>query len=108
MIPPPRFHMTLFHGVRAPNAALRRHVVASLRPPPPWPKMWQTWLPGHKPPHGAVEIVSEDWRKDYEDAPLKYAQLGTRELVIFDPGATVGAERRGQRVPLQRCGPGTS
>ncbi|MDC3983163.1 transposase [Polyangium jinanense] len=32
MIPPPRFHMIRFHGVLAPNAALRRHVVGSLRP----------------------------------------------------------------------------
>ncbi|MDI3290758.1 transposase [Polyangium sp. 15x6] len=32
MIPPPRFHMIRFHGVLAPNAALRRHVVASLCP----------------------------------------------------------------------------
>jgi len=32
MIPPPRFHMIRFHGVLAPNAALRRHVVASARP----------------------------------------------------------------------------
>jgi Uma2 family endonuclease len=70
-------------------------------PPPPRPKMWQTWLPGHKAPRWAVEIVSEDWRKDYEDAPLKYAQLGTRELVIFDPEAALGGERRGPRVPLQ-------
>jgi len=70
-------------------------------PPPPRPRMWQTWLPGHKPPRWAVEIVSEDWRKDYEDAPLKYAQLGTRELVIFDPEAALGPERRGQQVALQ-------
>jgi Uma2 family endonuclease len=70
-------------------------------PPPPRPKMWQTWLPDHKPPRWAVEIVSEDWKKDYEDAPLKYAQLGARELVIFDPEAALLPERRGPRVPLQ-------
>jgi Uma2 family endonuclease len=56
-------------------------------PPPPWPKMWQTWLPGHKAPRWALEIVSDDWKKDYEENPLKYAHLGTRELVIFDPHA---------------------
>lgn len=73
-------------------------------PPPPYPRMWQTWLPGHRPPRWALEIVSEDAKKDYEDAPLKYAQLGTRELVIFDPEAALAAlrgEKRGQRVPLQ-------
>jgi Uma2 family endonuclease len=56
-------------------------------PPPPWPKTWQTWLPGHKAPRWALEIVSGDWKKDYEDNPPKYAQLGTRELVLFDPHA---------------------
>jgi len=70
-------------------------------PPPPRPKRWQTWLPDHKPPRWAVEIVSEDWKKDYEDAPLKYAQLGARELVIFDPETALLPERRGPRVPLQ-------
>ena len=63
--------------------------------------MWQTWLPGHRPPRWAVEIVSDDWKKDYEDNPLKYAQLGARELVIFDPDAALTSDRRGVRVPLQ-------
>jgi hypothetical protein len=31
MVPPPRFHMVRFHGVLAPNAALRREVVSSAR-----------------------------------------------------------------------------
>lgn len=70
-------------------------------PPPPYPRMWQTWLPGHRPPRWALEIVSEDVKKDYEDTPLKYAQLGTRELVIFDPQAALRGEKWGQRVPLQ-------
>jgi Uma2 family endonuclease len=70
-------------------------------PAPPLPKSWQTWLPGHHPPRWAVEIVSEDWKKDYEDAPTKYAQLGTRELVIFDPEAATSDTGRGARVPFQ-------
>lgn len=70
-------------------------------PSPPLPKSWQTWQAGHKPPRWAVEIVSDDWKKDYDDAPLKYAQLGTRELVIFDPEAARGGELRGTRVALQ-------
>jgi Uma2 family endonuclease len=77
-------------------------------PPPPRPKMWQTWLPGHKPPRWALEIVSDDWQKDYTLNPPKYAQLGTRELVIFDPApaARTEARRPGRgarktRVPLQ-------
>ncbi len=71
-------------------------------PPAPLPKSWQTWLPGHKPPRWAVEIVSEDWKKDYDDAPAKYAQLGTRELVIFDPeAAKLGSSIGPTRVALQ-------
>ncbi|HEX2692046.1 MAG TPA: Uma2 family endonuclease [Kofleriaceae bacterium] len=70
-------------------------------PPPPHPRMWQTWLPGHKPPRWALEVVSDDWKKDYDEAPLKYAQLGARELVIFDPEIAASSERRGARVPLQ-------
>ncbi|MEZ4301482.1 MAG: Uma2 family endonuclease [Polyangiaceae bacterium] len=69
-------------------------------PPAPRPKFWQTWLPGHKPPRWAVEVVSEDWKKDYDDNPPKYAQLGARELVIFDPEA-LAADESSRRVPLQ-------
>ena len=49
------------------------------------PSIWQTWLPGCDPPRFVLEIVSERSRaKDYETSPLKYAALGTEELVIFD------------------------
>ncbi len=69
--------------------------------PSPLPAMWETWRPGHPPPRVAVEVVSEDtWRKDYEDNPPKYAQLGVEELVIFDPWA-VSERRPADRVPLQ-------
>jgi Uma2 family endonuclease len=70
-------------------------------PPPPRPKSWQTWLPGHKAPRWAVEVVSEAWRKDYDDNPPKYAQLGVKELVIFDPEARESARQQKERVPLQ-------
>jgi len=76
-------------------------------PPPPGPASWQTWREGHRAPRFAVEIVSGDeqhperWRKDYDQAPQKYAQLGTRELVIFDPMAALGQARDPQRVALQ-------
>ncbi len=54
-------------------------------PEPPMPSGWQTWQEGHHPPRWAVEIVSIDWKKDYLEGPEKYAQLGCRELVLFDP-----------------------
>jgi hypothetical protein len=63
--------------------------------------MISTWLPGHRAPRFATEIVSEEWRKDYDDGPQKYAQLGARELVIFDPDAASGQSRHPERVPLQ-------
>ncbi|MCK6593479.1 MAG: Uma2 family endonuclease, partial [Polyangiaceae bacterium] len=70
-------------------------------PSPPLPKSWQTWLPGHRPPRFAIEIVSDDWVKDYEQNPRKYLQLGCPELVIFDPDAVLGAGQGQGRVPLQ-------
>ena len=51
-------------------------------PAPPYPAMWRTWLAGQAAPRFAVEVVSDDWAKDYLLAPRKYAQLGTRELVV--------------------------
>jgi Uma2 family endonuclease len=63
------------------------------------PKMFRTWLPGQAPPRFAVEVVSDDWHKDYDHAPRKYDQLGTRELVIFDPEAA--RARHARRCPLQ-------
>ena len=71
-------------------------------PPRPLPAMWQTWRAGHLPPRFAVEIVSGDgWRKDCQDNPPKYAQLGTRELVVFDPEAAAGTSRAPERIALQ-------
>ena len=68
-------------------------------PAPPYPGMWRTWLSGQAPPRFAVEVVSDDWAKDYVHAPRKYDQLGTRELVVFDPEAALAP--RGRRVVLQ-------
>ena len=68
-------------------------------PTPPYPAMWRTWLEGQAAPRFAVEVVSDDWAKDYIHAPRKYDQLGTRELVVFDPEAAL--PRRGRRIVLQ-------
>ena len=68
--------------------------------PDPLPRMIETWRPGHRPPVFALEVVSDDWKKDYEDAPAKYTLLGAEELVIFDADAARGSARP-PRVPLQ-------
>jgi len=70
-------------------------------PPEPLPKMWEIWRPGIHSPRFALEIVSDDWQKDYEQSPPKYAQLGTLELVIFDPEAARESAPQPQRVALQ-------
>jgi Uma2 family endonuclease len=71
-------------------------------PPPPLPRSWQTWRPGVKPPRFAVEVVSLDVTKDYEDAPERYAALGCGELVIFDPGASQSRSRTRAPVTVYR------
>lgn len=53
---------------------------------------WKTWE-GHCPTF-ALEIVGDDWKKDYEESPADYAALGTRELVVFDPWATGRSKKR--------------
>ncbi|MBI4816767.1 MAG: Uma2 family endonuclease [Deltaproteobacteria bacterium] len=50
----------------------------------------------------AVEVVSEKWTEDYDDAPDKYAQLGTRELVIFDAETSPKANPRRERLQVFR------
>jgi Uma2 family endonuclease len=62
--------------------------------------IWCTWLPETPPPCFAVEIVSKRWTKDYVLDPVKYEELGCKELVIFDPHATPRATYPRQRVPL--------
>ncbi len=47
-------------------------------------RSWQTWREG-KVPDLAIEIVSDDVGKDYEIGPVRYAEAGVEELVIFDP-----------------------
>jgi Uma2 family endonuclease len=55
-------------------------------PPDAEPTCIKTWElgPGGVPPF-ALEVVSGDKGKDYVLAPQRYDELGTRELVIYDP-----------------------
>jgi Uma2 family endonuclease len=74
-----------------------------LRDPPPFPlpASWQVWRHGHHAPTFALEVVSQDWRKDYHEIPQKYAHLGVEELVIYDPAAADRQTRVEERVPIQ-------
>ena len=78
--------------------------IALIEPAPPEGakvESLRTWAPGHVPPRFAVEVVSPgNATKYYEIAPAKYARLGTRELVIFDP-TLVGPSVRGGPYVLQ-------
>ncbi|MCU0687883.1 MAG: Uma2 family endonuclease [Polyangiaceae bacterium] len=57
----------------------------------------KTWESGDVPSF-ALEIVSLNKGKDYVHAPLRYADLGVRELVIYDPK---GSRRRGEGAVWQ-------
>lgn len=57
----------------------------------------KTWE--HGVPSLIVEIVSTDWRKDYEDSPQRCAEMGVRELIVFD--AKAARARNPERVRWQ-------
>ena len=56
------------------------------------PKSWKVWETGVVPSF-ALEVVSDDVRKDYEESPVRYAELGVRELVVFDPEGATSPDR---------------
>ncbi len=57
------------------------------------PSCWKLWeLP--QGPSFALEIASLDFHKDYDDAPVDHARIGTKELVIFDPRVTARSRVR--------------
>lgn len=54
---------------------------------------WKIWETDIIPPL-AIEVVSQDYLKDYGDAPASYDAIGVKELIIFDPGFdTLRSER---------------
>jgi len=62
-------------------------------------RAWKVWETGIRPSF-ALEVVSTNWEKDYCQAPLDHDELGTGELVIFDPSF----EQRREGVRWQRFG----
>jgi hypothetical protein len=57
--------------------------------PPCW-KLWEL----EAPPSFALEIVSKDRKKDYDDLPPVYGRMGARELLLFDPKANARSRVR--------------
>ncbi|MEJ7729261.1 MAG: Uma2 family endonuclease [Polyangiaceae bacterium] len=55
-------------------------------------KAWKVWETGVVPSF-VLEVASDDFRKDYQETPVRYADLGVRELVVFDPLAASSPER---------------
>jgi hypothetical protein len=48
-------------------------------------RTWKLWQ-DRVVPSFALEVVSQDWMKDYAEAPERYRELGVSEVVIFDAG----------------------
>jgi hypothetical protein len=48
-------------------------------------RTWKVWQ-DRVVPSFALEVVSQDWEKDYGEAVERYAALGVPELLMFDPG----------------------
>ena len=52
--------------------------------PDTYVRSWKVWESGVTPSF-ALEVVSTNWEKDYCQSPVEHAELGTHELIIFDP-----------------------
>jgi hypothetical protein len=82
--------------------------VSVLCPPPPEGgrvESLRLWVPGHHVPLLCFEIVSKNHpHKDYAEVHLRYAAMGAREVVVFDP-LLAGPKALGGPVSLQiwRC-----
>src|SRR5262249_55285779 len=78
--------------------------VCVLDPPPPGVDDLGSlclWRPGHVPPTICFEVVSRNHpHKDYAEIQDRYALVGTRELVVFDP-LLAGPRALGGPVLLQ-------
>lgn len=83
---------------RAPDV----YVIEGVEQDVPEVGVWKTWE-GRRPAL-AIEVVGDDWKKDYLDAPRDYAAMGAREVVIFDPWATARSRTR-VRWQVFRPGP---
>jgi hypothetical protein len=55
-------------------------------------RSWKVWQEGIAP-NFCFEVVSDDVRYDYEEKPILYGEMGTQELVVFDPDSEGHAGR---------------
>jgi hypothetical protein len=62
---------------------------------------WKKWETGIAPSF-ALEVAGVRFSKDYEESPALYNELGTKELVIFDPHARPGSRSRRVRWQVYR------
>lgn len=73
-------------------------------PPATHVRVWKVWETAVAP-RFALEIVSTDRRKDYEEAPDRHDAAGTEELVVFDPWPELRPRGEGVRWQVFRRGP---
>ena len=48
-------------------------------------RTWKLWQ-DRVVPSFALEVVSQDWEKDYTEVPARYQALGVPEVLVFDAG----------------------
>ncbi|HEX7671100.1 MAG TPA: Uma2 family endonuclease [Polyangiaceae bacterium] len=88
---------------RAPRTGIDPDVCLLMPPPPEGEDLSSLclWKPGHVAPPLCFEVVSANHpHKDYVGIQDRYAELGTRELVVFDP-LLAGPAALGGPVRLQ-------
>ena len=84
-----------FYWVEGNNGVRRApdvYVVDGVAQDIPAVSSWKVWE-GHAPSF-VLEIVGDDWKKDYDEAPPDYEAMGAREVVVFDPWATARSRKR--------------
>jgi Uma2 family endonuclease len=66
-------------------------------------RSWKLWE-HERPPSLVLEVVSDDVDKDYVQGPMRYAEIGVDELVIYDPEPERGRDRVRWQVYRRRDG----
>lgn len=64
---------------------------------------WRLWE-GTPPPSFALEVVTSDALKDYQEVPFTFGRVGGEELVLFDPTAKPSSKKRARFTVFRREG----